>query len=146
MELVAGKKEVDISNNNAQAPPSSDEDRERVALDLKAGLHPLKVRPLSLLFFIICSSVYLFLRIRLLIPLFIVWKSILYVLGFIVFKHWRTKLFLSSGYFHIRWMIFWISVEGDEYSCLIWILNSLNRSKLICCALFVMEEFMEESI
>lgn len=60
MELVAGKKEVDISNNNAQAPPSSDEDRERVALDLKAGLHPLKVRALSLLFFIICSSVYLF--------------------------------------------------------------------------------------
>ncbi|GFP84159.1 eukaryotic translation initiation factor ncbp [Phtheirospermum japonicum] len=41
MESVAGKKEHDNSIYT-QPPPLSDEDRERVALDLKAGLHPLK--------------------------------------------------------------------------------------------------------
>ncbi|KAL0452909.1 UNVERIFIED_CONTAM: Eukaryotic translation initiation factor NCBP [Sesamum latifolium] len=46
MELPADKKEHDNNNNNnhtaQQLPPPSEEDRERVALDLKAGLHPLK--------------------------------------------------------------------------------------------------------
>ena len=41
MELVSGKKENDASNNTQT---SSDEDRERLILDLKAGLHPLRVR------------------------------------------------------------------------------------------------------
>ncbi|KAG6418705.1 hypothetical protein SASPL_120909 [Salvia splendens] len=39
MELVSGKKENDASNNTQT---SSDEDRERLILDLKAGLHPLR--------------------------------------------------------------------------------------------------------
>ncbi|KAL6555482.1 hypothetical protein OROGR_006740 [Orobanche gracilis] len=41
MELAAGKKEYD-DNSSTQPPQSSDEDKERVALDLKAGLHPLR--------------------------------------------------------------------------------------------------------
>ncbi|KAL6522356.1 hypothetical protein OROMI_031628 [Orobanche minor] len=42
MELAAGKKEYD-DNSSTQLPQASDEDRERVTLDLKAGLHPLRV-------------------------------------------------------------------------------------------------------
>lgn len=44
MELLPGKKENDGNNTTHASHPTSDEDRERVALDLKAGLHPLKVR------------------------------------------------------------------------------------------------------
>ncbi|KAL6506058.1 hypothetical protein OROHE_022777 [Orobanche hederae] len=41
MELAAGKKEYE-DNSSTQPPQASDEDRERVTLDLKAGLHPLR--------------------------------------------------------------------------------------------------------
>ena len=41
MESVSVKNENDANNNNQT---SSDEDRERLVLDLKAGLHPLRVR------------------------------------------------------------------------------------------------------
>lgn len=61
MELVADKKEQETNNsgnnttNIQPLPGASDreiEDRERIALDLKAGLHPLKVRILFLYFFL----------------------------------------------------------------------------------------------
>lgn len=82
MELAAGKKEND-SSNNTQATPASDEDRERVALDLKAGLHPLKVRPL-LPFLSGCSLFVIFF----VIPMFVMWMSILHVSAYrVLFKH-----------------------------------------------------------
>ncbi|KAL0383809.1 UNVERIFIED_CONTAM: Eukaryotic translation initiation factor NCBP [Sesamum calycinum] len=43
MELPADKKEHDNTNNHTTPQQLPDEDRDRVALDLKAGLHPLKV-------------------------------------------------------------------------------------------------------
>lgn len=64
MELLPGKKENDGNNTTHASHPSSDEDRERISLDLKAGLHPLKVRfppfPLRIpfSFLLMCVRVY----------------------------------------------------------------------------------------